>query len=435
MIPVNLREWERLSPSSHPRLANAHLDPDLAVKHLVKSLSESGVLHIDDLHGQGIAIRATSYVGRVGIGRFLITVRPKIDNMRLLRLLRYAYGLRNFRALSRVPFDIEEATFVDILVVQLAVEAEEILSRGMRREYVRREEALAVPRGKLDFVDYVRRAGRNEVALPCIFHPRREDCLPNRMLLGGLNLGADLAVDQHLRLRLRRLASRIAENVTPAPLDRHLLDRFRQTANRLTRAYVPAAQLARLLLEGLGVSLGGAEERVAAPGFLMDMNRFFQSLLTRFLTENAAGYEVRDEFPLRGVMRYTPQHNPRARRSPTPRPDFAVFREGRVRLFLDAKYRDLWDTRIPRDMLYQLAMYALLGCDSARAIILYPALQDRPDQEIEVRNPLGSKRRAFVVLRAANLGHMEALVTATHAAAGERERRSYARWLVQETTT
>ena len=41
--------------------------------------------------------------------------------------------------------------FQDILVWQLVEEAQELLARGLRRAYVRREEALASPRGRIDF--------------------------------------------------------------------------------------------------------------------------------------------------------------------------------------------------------------------------------------------------------------------------------------------
>jgi len=39
----------------------------------------------------------------------------------------------------------------DILVWQLIEEAKELLARGLRRAYVRREEALSSPRGRIDF--------------------------------------------------------------------------------------------------------------------------------------------------------------------------------------------------------------------------------------------------------------------------------------------
>jgi 5-methylcytosine-specific restriction enzyme subunit McrC len=100
------------------------------------------------------------------------------------------------------------------------------------------------------------------------------------------------------------------------------------------------------------------------------------------------------------MMRYVPGFNPRKSRSPTPRPDFAV-RDGRnVKALLDAKYRDLWARDLPRDMLYQLAMYALSQPKGATAAILFPTTSpEARDAIIEIREPLGDGSLGFVALR------------------------------------
>ena len=70
------------------------------------------------------------------------------------------------------------------------------------------------------------------------------------------------------------------EQVSSLRLNAVVLDRASHLMNRLTAAYGPALSIVRLLFEAQGVVLEGQTTSTSLPGFLFDMNAFFQALLS-----------------------------------------------------------------------------------------------------------------------------------------------------------
>lgn len=393
---VRLGEWQRLGPrDSGGALSGLSLGDD-AQRALAQRLK--GVLSITELRA-GLEVQSFAHVGRVQLGDLAITVEPKLAPDEFLALLRYAYGLRNLRLLGTTEVETRGPALQDLIIQQLHAEIRELIERGLSRRYVERVEALTSPRGRIDLNQLAASSGALNAAVPCRHHPRSSQHLLNALLLSGLELGTALANDRVLKGSLHRLTRVLAELTQPAPLHAALFETARRHINRLTTAYGPALELIELLYHCSALSLGDASE-LQVPGFLFDMNRFFQALVARFLRDHLSEHEVQEEAPLRDLFRYVPAMNPRHRSSPRPRPDFIVRQRGAVVALLDAKYRDLWEHELPADMLYQLSVYALSQPRGATAAIVYPTTALHARQALlEICDPVTGRPQGFVALR------------------------------------
>lgn len=437
MASVTLREWTSVSPVDCAELAGRRLAPGGSAWRLAQALTAGGRLTVREL-ADGLALQATSWVGRITLDDLTITVRPKIPALPLMTLLRYAYGLRDLHLTDTACYASEAGAFQDLLIAQLIAEASDLLARGLHSDYRRTAEVLEQPRGQIDLRAYAAGAGHARAALPCVHHPRTSDVPLNRALLAGLLFASGATRDVDLRTRLHRLADRLDDVLTGSRgillgLDSDVLARAHRTLDRRTAHYRPALTLIELLLRGMAVSFDDPRSDLQLDGMLFDMNLFFQALLSRFLRAHLADARLVDEHRLRGVFAYDPRRNPRNRRDPAPRPDFAVVREGRVVALLDAKYRDLWEQSLPPEMLYQLAIYALTQRgENPVSIILYPSVTEAAqDQVVEFRGVLDGIAKASVILRPVHLLRLDALLRAGSGVGAERRRREMVVGLVR----
>jgi 5-methylcytosine-specific restriction enzyme subunit McrC len=323
--------------------------------------------------------------------------------MPLYRLLKYAYGLRDLHIFDEAVHDIDSFPFYDLMIYQLYAEVEDLVYRGLNKKYMRKKEDLESPRGKINFNKLATRTIPN-ATLPCTYFERSEDNELNRVLVAGIHLSLGLTEDPGLRIRLHRLRKSMEESIAPVELNRATLIKTIKSVDRLSERYKPALELINILFESQGIQLEDGSTYMKLNGFFFDMNMFFQSLLSKLMKEYLGGFTIRDEYTLHELFAYTPGFNPRKRVAPKPRPDFAVLKGNKVICLLDAKYRDLWETKLPREMLYQLSIYAVSGIGNSTAKIMYPSmLKEAKLQKIDIKNPATGIKYAEVMLQPVSL--------------------------------
>lgn len=80
------------------------------------------------------------------------------------------------------------------------------------------------------------------------------------------------------------------------------------------------------------------------------------------------------------------------------------YKGSKVVCLLDAKYRDLWETKLPSGWLYQLSIYAVSGIGNNNSKILYPSMSKAAKlQKIDIKNPVNGNKYAEVMIQPVSL--------------------------------
>jgi 5-methylcytosine-specific restriction enzyme subunit McrC len=406
---IELTEWDQVGPAGDARLNGFSLAGQPKIRRLAEMLRG----RLDFRQGyDGLEIASTSFVGRVDFGPLRVIIRPKLPAMQLTRLLRYAYGLRDLTTIEETRSPTARHGLQDLLVALLAVEVDELLRRGLARRYMPLSETLESPRGQILVDKIILKGGLREARLPCRHFKRRSDWHLNRVLRSGLETAALMAEDRDLRRRVYQLAAMFGDVEPSSRLRIEDIDLAERELTRLTDVCRPALTIIRLLQASLGLDIDSSEQSSRTPGFLFDMNAFFQRLLSRFLHDNLADSRVVDELAIRDLFAYAPDANPRNRKAPAPRPDYALFRNNKLSGFLDAKYRDVWERGVPAEWLYQLSIYSLAAPNEV-SVLLYASMSDKArDERVEIRQPISwsNKKSASVIFRPVPLFYLTRLL-------------------------
>ncbi|MEU8799563.1 hypothetical protein [Spirillospora sp. NPDC048819] len=331
------------------------------------------------LRGDALEVTAGSHIGVVNLECASIHVRPKLvgSELGVLEMLDYAAGLDSLRDLPLVQRLGSGLNLRDLVCLLLTRECDRLLRHGLRRDYLRREEALPVVRGRL-LADrqIMRRFGRLD-RLECRYDERSADILDNRLCAAALRVAARTVSDPGLRGHARRLAADFAALCGTEGVDvRAVAERL--AYDRANEHYRNAHRWALMLLGGTSFSSLYADHGGTSHAFMIDMNALFEDFVIRLLRDAFAGSDVavraQESLPraVRGeVGSYT-----------SIQPDVQLVRGVGTRArrcSVDAKYKLYADKKVATPDLYQSFVYAKAVSGSPEtptAFIIYASDRD-----------------------------------------------------------
>ncbi len=281
-------------------------------------------------------------IGVVSVAGLQVLIEPKIDINRLVFLMGYARRpdfWRDERVLLDADADLPEA--VADAFLRLAKRA---LEQGLLKGYVTVDETLAVLRGRVREADQLRRRWGRSIPLEVRYDEFTVDIAENQVLLAAVEqLLRTPRVGVRHRAGLQRLRLQLADVTAPGRGG----VRPPWVASRLNARYVPALELAELVLSGRSF-----EQRVGdlvVSGYLFNMATIFEDFVTVALREAFRPYGGRSRMQYR-------THLDEAETVPV-RPDFVWSDAGVPRVVVDAKYKAEKPSGFPQADLYQLLAY------------------------------------------------------------------------------
>lgn len=372
-------------------IAGATLSP--SDRQLAEQLLPSRRLIVEEMLS-GIRIRSQSWVGVVGFDQFDVRIIPKLSdgNARLVQMLALTGGLDEawHSQAGRTLRAEKKDDLLDLLSFLLVRECERILAGGVLHDYIEREEALPVVRGRfLADRQWRKRFGQFHV-LECRFDEHESDIDENRLLAFTLGLSKTLVRNPMLFRRVLSLYEQFASICECEYIDPKLV-RGRLVYHRLNAHYENAHRLCWLILESMGITDLLASGALRSNVFLLDMNLLFERFVQRLLEFSlGAGYEVRYQTRTRSVL----WDALRNRTYGTVIPDFHLTGPS-GRLVVDAKYK-LGDKLDPGDI-YQCFLYAQafgdVMAEPSHAMLVVPSasglVEHRP---LEVRTTQGTPK-------------------------------------------
>ncbi|HKI38043.1 MAG TPA: hypothetical protein VKA46_39685, partial [Gemmataceae bacterium] len=308
----------------------------------------------------------TGHVGTIVLPTRRLVIRPKIPLANLFHLLDPDNPPRVIDDRAEMAVGTEALDFLAGRLAQLLAERAAV---GLHRGYAERSERGTFLQGRLDVAAQVRDGGARKDGLHCRFEEFTADVPCNRVpkAVAELVLRSPLAGERARSAVRQSLAG--FDTVEAAALGP---DSFAQAEpSRLTEAYRPLLDLCRLLADGLAPA--GREGATACPAFLLDMERVFEGYVTRGIVEAFAG---RDRHRVDVQPRHVANRPVAGRPDIHLRPDVVLLHDGRAKVVVDAKWKDLAGSPLLTHDIYQVLAYCTaLGV--GRGVLVYPGRRSR----------------------------------------------------------
>lgn len=323
---------------------------------------------------ESVTLSATQHVGIVSLPDGpTIEIRPKVSELDLLSMLRYAQDIDASTIEQETPVTAGR-TFIEALAALYQTELKSVLRQGLSRNYRRTSGTEKYLHGQLNLQQQLQRQGLAPTRFECVYDELTYDTIVNRAILYATTVLNRLVRDQELSQALNRQQQVLRRRVTLTPV--RLIDLEQIELTRLSAHYTDLLRLTKLVLRSVFVQdLRAGDRRSFA--LLVNMNQVFEAVVKRAVTDvlrTRESWSVTTQSSSCKLLSGKPDINIR--------PDVLVHDEyGEPALVGDAK----WKTERPQNSdLYQLVAYQV--AHDVPGVLVYPEQDGTVETQYTVRD-------------------------------------------------
>ncbi len=315
-------------------------------------------------------LKTQNYVGIIQTkSGFVLEILPKIaneDNYEASKkiLIKMIKTLRNhpFKNISTANLKIEKMPLFEIFISFFLNEVENVIKKGLKKDYVLIEENQNFLKGKLKFSEHIRKNLIHKERFYVEYDEFIEDTIENRILKAALLTLSKISKNFENKKRIRKFLF-VFDGV------KNLKTLRKMNINRLTKYYENALKIAEIFLKNSSFSTYKGENENFA--LLFDMNRLFESYVGEWFRKNFENIKLQEK-------RYNLFEN---ENKFSLKPD--IVKDEKI--ILDTKWKKITNKNdISQSDLYQMYAYITkYGVD--KGYLIYPLIEFNENIEFTIR--------------------------------------------------
>ena len=357
--------------------------------YLKKNLSDKSIIY--DYN----KIKFINYVGIIKINNLIIEILPKIslsnDIIKDRKMLIFMLSKCN-----KLSVDIKELlnsnilnnSLLDILAKVYSKKLLNELQKGLYREYVSKEEALSIIKGKILISKSIKENTINKNKMNCKYDEFTEDNLFNAILKRAINVILFSIKNDDVKKELN-IINNLFNDVSDIYISNNIILNYK--LNRMNNRFLECFTLAKLIL--LNSSMDKSLGKENGFSILFEMNYLYEEYIAVLLKEICSDTNI--NVNAQEKSRYLLWNTLKERNEIALKPDIVIYKDNKPKVIIDTKWksssinnREIYS----QSDIYQMYAYITTYTECEECILLYPKFEDISHSHWKLNQNIGDKK-------------------------------------------